>query len=340
MHSLIANSVAAPPAFPILDAPIPQTPALQQRQSPNPPSPTTSATEIEPELSPGGHVGAALPSENNRQLVRQGAVVLDSAIDPQLLHPTPPAAASPVAGPQAPSGVPPATGTSAVAGRNGNANAGLLNDSDDDEAKEVVQRPKDWSDPYLTLAYIKFKRVKIADLTRRTNQFKKTFFKMRRDAMSLEIQTGAFVGLFVCKAHKNRDDDQHSYNFHFSDTIIHNVVLVELAKNLKKDVKAHMQAIWATGVGKGESALIVQQREQLAEANKLAGTLRAQAEVEQTRSKGQRKEIQRQEKAMEKQKLKLAAMRARMRAAGVFSEEEEEDSDMNDSDSSGDSGGE
>ncbi|KAK4692423.1 hypothetical protein P7C70_g9132, partial [Phenoliferia sp. Uapishka_3] len=332
---------AAPPAFPIPEAPVAQPPVPRQHTPPIPPSPSTTATEIEPSPSSQSAQTAIVPPANNRALARQGAVVLDSAIDPELLGY--PSAAIPIGSPAdaqalprlpAPRSsptLPAASGGSSRAGRAGNALAGELNDSED-EVKEKVEQPKDWSDPYSTLAYVKYKRVKITDLTKRTNHLKKSYFKMRRDAMALEVQTGAYVGLFVCKAHKNRDDDQHSYNFHFSDTIIHNVLLVEVAQALKKQVKEHMQAIWATGVGKGESSLIIKQRALLAEANAVAGTLRAQAVASQKRSKGQEKEIKRQEKAMLKQQLKLADMQARLRAAGVQSDASSSSDDSSDSD--------
>ncbi|KAK4698663.1 hypothetical protein P7C70_g7610, partial [Phenoliferia sp. Uapishka_3] len=343
--------VAAPPDFPILDAPTSQTPTatVQLQTADNPPSPSIAPTEVV--TSPPRPV-ASVP-ENSRALARQGAVVLDSSIDPHLLSLSlsPSSSSVPIASaadvePAAPGPAIDSTSTDSAAkgssapqsgAGKGKRRARALSEESVKEVKVKVPQPKDWSDPHTTLAYIQYKRVKITSQNKRTNQLKKTYFKMRRDAMTLETQTGAFVGLFVCKAHKNRDDDHHAYNFHFSDTIIHNEVLVELATTLKRDVKMHMQAIWAKGVGKGESALIIQQRKQLAEANVVAGTLRAQAEVAKNQNNGQAKEIQRQEKAMKKQLEKVAAMKAKLRAAGVVSDSQEEDSDSSDSSDSDDS---
>ncbi|KAK4691297.1 hypothetical protein P7C70_g9383, partial [Phenoliferia sp. Uapishka_3] len=378
--------VALPPDFPIFIADIPQ-PTLPDTTSPA--SPVLTATELEP--SSDGVTAGGLPLAG-RSLIRRGAVVLDSDIHPDLLPnpraqalspaPTPNRSRSPEASPAPVS----------AAAASGNA----FDDDDEEETKEVVAKPKDWgetcslarigvqlidpvhpfiltADPLATLAFLKYSRAHISDLTKRTNHFKKTFFKMRRDvrlfhflsgrqilrsraersgdhigqadhlvssqAMALEIQTGAYVGLFICKSHKNRDDDQHAYNFHFSDTLIHNLVLVDLARTLKRDIKAHMLAIWASGVGQGESDLIIQQRKQLADANLMAGTLRAQAAVATQRSEGQEKALKKQGKQIKRQKQKAAELAERLRALGAMDVSSDDSASDSGSDSDDDSDG-
>ncbi|KAK4700423.1 hypothetical protein P7C70_g5824, partial [Phenoliferia sp. Uapishka_3] len=323
--------VGVPPAFPIIQAPPAQTVASEQR---TPPSPTTSATELEDPSN-----GAAIPPVPvSRQLACSGAVVLDSSIHPDLCQPSPSATdISATERSRSRSLSIPASGhNTSAAGRAVSAVPIAERDRSQSTQSEKglkVGKPKvpkpNWSDALATLAYLKLTRAHIGDLTKRANHYKKAYFKMRRDAMALEIQTGCYVGLFVCKSHKNRDDDQHAYQFHFSDTLIHNVVLVEIAKNLKKDMKSHMHTIWASGVGQGESDLIISQRAQLEEARTVEGTLRAQATVAQERHKGQAKE-------MKKQGKKLADMRACLKALGDDKDSDSSSDDSSDSDSGSD----
>ncbi|KAK4698374.1 hypothetical protein P7C70_g7904, partial [Phenoliferia sp. Uapishka_3] len=346
-----------PPPFPIFGESTAQAAAPQHRPDGfSPPSPTLTATELDPCSD-----GVAPVVSTGRALARQGAVVLDSAIDPELLHPrahtsstlpAPPArrSASPNFGFGSNSESPAIAATAeplVTAKKPSNKAKKAPKAAEEDTTKEpkvVVPRPKDWSDPLATLAYLKSSRAHIADLTKRTNHFKKTFYKMRRDAMALEIQTGCYVGLFVCKSHKNRDDDQHAYNFHFSDTLIQNLVLVDLARNLKREVKAHMLAIWASGVGQGESDLVIRQRKQLADLGMEAGTLRAQVAVASQHSTGQAKAMRKQGRKIKRQAEKVAEMQAKLKALNASEETDDDSSDSSassdsDSDSSADGGG-